>query len=146
MKHPETEKAPYWYFIIASFGVLWNIMGIMAYVQQVLMPQEMMSSLTPEQRDYYSEIPAWINTAFAIGVWGGEIGSVMMLARNKMSFYVLQASLAGVSVQLIYILFNGTILELLGIQGLLLPISIFLMALILMVLARFAIWRGWMQK
>lgn len=120
-------------------------MGIMAYMQQVLLPQEMLAGMTAAQREYLSGIPPLITTALAIGVWGGLIGSVMLLYRNSMSFYVLVASMSGIFIQLLYTLINGTVLELLGIQGLLFPFTVLLMALILVILSRFAFFRGWMK-
>jgi hypothetical protein len=145
MNFPEPEKPPYWYWMIASFGILWNVMGIMSYVQQVVLPQEMMAGMTPEQRAYLSDIPAWINTALAFGVWGGFVGSILLLMRNGLAFYVLLCALAGTAVDLIYILIKGAVLDLLGFQGLLFPFTILIVALVLVLLARYARWRSWLN-
>lgn len=43
--------------------------------------------------------PAWATGAFAIAVFGGALGCIMLLLRKRAAYYVFIASLLGVVVQ-----------------------------------------------
>ena len=46
--------------------------------------------------------PGWATGAFAIAVWGGALGCVLLLLRKAIAFYAFVASLLGVLVQMTY--------------------------------------------
>jgi len=55
----------------------------------------MMSGMTEGQAKLYFGLPVWMNIAFAIGVFGGLLGSALLLLRRKQSVPVFAVSLAG---------------------------------------------------
>jgi hypothetical protein len=61
--------------------------------------------------------PAWMHAAWAVGVWGSILGSVLLLVRSRWAPHAFIVSLAGLIVTLIYthLLSNGR--EVMGQQG-----------------------------
>ena len=54
-----------------------------------------MSRFPPEQRQYFESFPWWAVAFWAIGVFGGVIGCLLLLLKNRLAFHVLLASLIG---------------------------------------------------
>ena len=51
--------------------------------------------MTPDQLAYFNAMPAWTHAAWAIGVWGGLIGAVLLLLRMKWAFHAFVVSFLG---------------------------------------------------
>ena len=47
--------------------------------------------------------PAWATSAFAIAVFGGSLGCILLLLKKPAAFYVFIASLLGVIVTMVHI-------------------------------------------
>ena len=54
-----------------------------------------MSWFPPQQRQYFESFPLWAVALWAIGVFGGVIGCLLLLLKNRLAFHVLLASLIG---------------------------------------------------
>jgi len=64
----ETNKqAPKWFMVVAAVLLVWNLIGVMAYIAQVMMSPESLAALPDEQRQIIENTPAWATAAFAIG-------------------------------------------------------------------------------
>jgi hypothetical protein len=48
--------------------------------------------------DFFYSIPAWVVSAWAIGVWGGVLGALLLLLRRRLAVWVFLASLMGMIV------------------------------------------------
>ena len=51
--------------------------------------------MTPAQAAVYSSYPVWMTLGFAVGAFGGLVGSALLLARRRLATPVLLASLVG---------------------------------------------------
>ena len=51
---------------------------------------------------YFSSFPLWMDMVWAIGVWGGVAGAVLLLARNRLAFPVWLVSLAALVISNAY--------------------------------------------
>ena len=60
------------------------------------MNPDVLASYRESERAIVEGRPVWATGAFAIGVFGGALGSVLLLLRKSASFYVLIASMLGV--------------------------------------------------
>jgi hypothetical protein len=76
-------------------AILWNILGVGAYLAQAYMPEEALELLSQGEQDYYNNYPAWATASFAIGVFGGLLGSIALLLRKKIAFLLFTLSLIG---------------------------------------------------
>lgn len=90
-------RVPIWYWTLAVLCLLWNIYGIYQYVGSLSRGAEnlMAMGMTREQAQIYLGLPTWISVAFAVGVFGGTIGCVLLLLRRAAALPVLAASFAG---------------------------------------------------
>jgi hypothetical protein len=130
-------RAPWHLWIIGGIALLWNAMGAMDYVMTETQNQAYMSGFTPEQLAYFYSFPAWVVSAWAIGVWGGVLGALLLLVRRRLAVWVFLASLLGVIVTTFhnYVLSNG--MEIAGgASSLGFTAVIFLIALALFLYAR----------
>ena len=68
-----------------------------------------MSNFTPEQLSFFYGIPAWADATWAIAVWGGVFGSLLLLFKRRLAVWVFLASLVGLVVTAFqnYVLSNG---------------------------------------
>jgi hypothetical protein len=58
--------------------------------------------MTEAQMTYYEAMPPWMTAVWAIGVWGGVLGSLLLLLRRRWAFPVFVLSLAAYVLSLIY--------------------------------------------
>ncbi len=111
-------KPPIWFWIVAALALVWNLMGVGAYLNQMTMD---LAALPDAQRGFYASIPAWATAAFAIAVFGGALGSAALLLRQRWAIPTLVVSLLGVVVQVFHSLVLGNGLEIFGTAALAIP-------------------------
>lgn len=85
------------FWTIALAGLSWNLFGVFQFARTALASEQglMMGGMTAQQAALYFNLPLWMNAAFAIGVFGGVLGSVAMLLRKRLAQPVFAGSLAG---------------------------------------------------
>jgi len=143
MSETERSKAPRWFMIVAVVLLVWNLMGVMAYIMQVTMSPEVIAALPEAQRQLYENTPAWATAAFAIAVNGGALGCVLLLLKRNLAGLFLQLSLAGVLVQMFHSFFMSNSFEVFGPGGMVMPVMVIVIAIYLVWLAASAKNRGW---
>ncbi|WP_299048935.1 hypothetical protein [uncultured Polaribacter sp.] len=119
------------FWVISVIALLWNLMGVGAYLGQALMTDEMKKMIPEDQLTILENTPIWATAAFAIAVWFGVLGAVLLLFRKKIAKMVFLISLLGVLVQLIYNIFMTNAIEAFGVSSIIQPlltvsISVFL--------------------
>lgn len=118
------------YWLISIIALLWNFMGIIAYLGQAYMSDEALKMLPEENQLYFSNVPAWVTAAFAVAVFGGFIGSIGLIIRKKWAYFLFLTSLLALVVQHIYNFFIQDYIEMTGSQ-MILPIVTFIVAVLL---------------
>lgn len=88
---------PAWLWGAGAFGVAWNLYGIFQFAAGFTSTgrEALAAGMTAEQAAVYFGLPAWISIVFAIGVFGGLIGSVALLMRQRHARPLLAASFVG---------------------------------------------------
>ena len=133
----ETTKTPLHLWIVGVVTVLWNAMGALDYLMVELKNEAWMSSYSQAQVDFITNYPMWVVAAWAIAVWGGLAGSVLLLMRKRLATKVFLVSWGAMVLTTFYsyVLSNG--MEAFGDAGTLIFSSvIFLVALGLVFYAR----------
>lgn len=83
----KTVAAVHWSFwVIGVTGLIFNLMGCMNYVSQ--MNAENVASMPEVYRAIVESRPAWGTGAFAIAVFGGSLGCLLLLLRKSVAVYV----------------------------------------------------------
>lgn len=93
------QKVPIWFWIVSTILLLWNIMGVMNFIGQVTMSQETIDALSDLEKSMKANRPIWATMAFGLAVFGGIVGSVLLLLKKKMAATLFMASLVGVITQ-----------------------------------------------
>jgi lipid-A-disaccharide synthase-like uncharacterized protein len=139
------SKTPKWYMPVVVLAFLWNLMGVMAYVMQVTMGPEMMDQLPEAERALYEAAPAWQTGAFAVAVFAGALGTLLLILKKNLAVPVLIVSLVAVLVQMSYTFFMSDTIAVLGPASMVMPLVVIAIAVYLVILARSAKSRGWLS-
>jgi hypothetical protein len=118
-------RTPWHLWVVGVFAVLWNAMGAFDYLMTETRNEGYMSNFTPEQLEYFYGFPVWVVATWAIAVWGGVLGSVLLLLRKKSAVPVFLVSFLSMVVTSIYNFGLSNGLETMGD-----PFSLFFSALI----------------
>ena len=132
---PEIVAIPSWFKVAAILALVWNLLGVMAFVGQMMMTPEMIAELPQAEQDLYAATPLWAIAAFAVAVFAGALGSLALLMKKGICYQLFIASFFGVIVQMFHSFFISNSFEVYGPGGTIMPIMVVVIAL---VLVRFA--------
>ena len=90
-----TPGRPWHLWLIGIIGALWSSMGVLSFMLTQMKVEAVMSRFPPQQRAYFESFPLWAVAFWAIGVFGGVIGCLLLLLKNRLAFHVLLASVIG---------------------------------------------------
>ncbi len=140
----ETVRRVHWSFwVIGAVALIWNVLGGVNFFVQ--MNADVLAAMPESHRAIVEGRPAWATGGFAIAVFGGALGCVLLLLRKSAAYYLFIASLLGVIV---------TMTPHLGMIGSTIsdPFEIAMMILMPLVVAAFLIWyskqaesKGWIS-
>lgn len=99
------SKPPIWFWIVSALSLAWNLMGVSAYLNQVYASNDVLGEIANAAKELVNPTPAWVTAAFAIAVFAGTIGSLLLLLRKGIAHIMLIVSLIAVVVQMSYNLF-----------------------------------------
>jgi len=91
-----SEKAPVHLWAVGIIGLLWSSMGALDYVMTQTRNESYMSAFTPEQLEFFYGLPVWVDAAWAVGVWGGVLGAILLLFRKAIAVWIFLASFLAV--------------------------------------------------
>jgi hypothetical protein len=80
---------------VGIIGLLWNLMGAASFTLTQMNVEAVLREFPPAQRAYFQTFPLWAVACWALGVFGGVIGCILLLFRKRLAFPVLLASLIG---------------------------------------------------
>ena len=93
LDNKKSKKAPWHLWMIGIVGLFWNAMGALDYVMSQTKNEDYMSAFTPEQLAFFYGLPTLIVATWAIAVWGGVLGSILLLMRKTLAVWVFFTSL-----------------------------------------------------
>ena len=117
-----TKKPTTMFWVIGIIALVWNALGVVAYLGQAFMTDEIKATIPEDQLAIIESTPAWATAAFAIAVWAGLLASLFLLIKKKIAKSVFIISLVGIIVQLIHNFFIANAMEAYGPGGLIMPI------------------------
>lgn len=128
----KTVKGIHWSFwLISMLALLWNVGGAANYLMQT--NPEFVTTLPETQRAIIEGRPAWATGGFAIGVFGGALGCLLLLLRKSIARYVLIASLLGMLVTMIHTINVSSAIDFS-------PVEILVMIVLPIIVAAFLVW------
>jgi hypothetical protein len=131
-------STPWHLWVVGVVALLWNGYGAYDYVMTNVGGADYMRSLGmgEEAIAYIMAAPAWMTAVWAIGVWGGVLGAVLLLLRMKWALHVFIASCAAFLVNLIYT-------YLLSEGGSVMPPESAIINAVILAFCLFFIWYAW---
>ena len=133
-ENPNKPKVLFW--IIGVIAVIWNLMGVAAYLSQAYQADSLKDVYTTEQLEIITNAPSWAVAAFAIAVFGGTLGSILLLLRKRLANILFSLSFLGIVVQLIYNFFVANSLEVFGASAVVQPILTLAFGLFLVIYSK----------
>ncbi len=115
------------FWAIGAVALIWNVMGVLNFFVQ--MNPDVVAAYRESERAIIEGRPVWATAAFAIAVFGGALGCLLLLLRKSPAYYLFIASLLGVIVTMIHTLGVGIdfgLGEILGIILMPLVVAVFL--------------------
>jgi hypothetical protein len=138
-------KPPTSFWIVSALALVWNMMGVMAYISQVTMSAETLQSLRENERTLLESTPAWATGAFAIAVWVSMFACLMLLARKKIATLLFMIGFAGIVVQMVHAFFIANSIEVYGPGSLVMPVMVVVFGAALIWYSRKAEANGWIE-
>ncbi len=125
-------------WVVGIVALLWNAVGAMDYVMTQTRNEAYMGQFSPEELAFFYGFPTWVVAAWAIAVWGGVLGAVLLLLRKRLAVPVFLASLVAMVITTFhnFVLSDG--MEVMGkdLMALGFTVVIFLVAIALFLYAR----------
>jgi len=136
MTEAQGTRTPRHLWIVGIVALLWNLIGAMDYIMTETENEGYMSKFTPEQLEFFYSFPVWLVALWAIAVWGGVLGAVLLLLRKKLALPVLVVSFLCMVVTAIHNYGFAGGADIVGGVGLVFSAVIFVIAFALVMYAR----------
>jgi hypothetical protein len=136
------NPAPAWFAVAAIGAVLFEAFGVYTYLVHVSTDP---NSLAIDQRDLVLAMPGWMTAAYAVAVWVGLAGALLLLMRRRLAAPLLLVSLLAGIVQFGALLVVPALKNLVGSDDLLVPFVILVLCYAIWHLAWQARKSGWLR-
>jgi hypothetical protein len=110
-------------------GLLFNSVGAFDYLMTQTQNQSYMGRFTSEQLEVLYDFPTWLVAFWALAVWGGALGTLLVLLRKSLAVPVLLVSLLAMIITAIHNFFSANGLYETGGTGVGFVLLIFALAL-----------------
>jgi len=136
MSDMKASGTPRHLWIVGIVALLWNLLGAMDYIMTEMKVETYMSQFTPEQLAFFYGLPAWVVAFWALAVWGGVLGAILLLMRKKVTVTVWIVSFLCLVVTMIHNFGFAGGADIVGGSGLFFSAVVFVVALGLIIYAR----------
>ena len=141
------SNVPKWFLGVAIAALIWNLLGVFAYLGQMYLMSnpEMLAELSVDEQNLYKDTPIWATIGFTLAVWGGALGSLLLILKKKAAKPVLIVSLAGILVQMYHSFFISNNFEVYGPGAAVMPVMIIIFGIGLVWLSDKSVKEGWLH-
>ena len=107
MQQAMPARTPAHLWIVGALAVLWNGFGAYDYLMTRMRNTDYFAEMMPgtdpnEVLAYIDSFPMYAQAGWALGVWGGLLGGVLLLLRSRWATLAFAVSLVGAVVGLGY--------------------------------------------
>ena len=145
MSENQSGKLPIWFWIIGGVALLWNLMGVASYLSFTMMAPDELAKLPQDQQALVTDYPAWATAAFALAVFAGVAGAVLLLLRKSLAAPVFGASLVAIIVQMTWWLGLSGAMAVYGASSLLMPSLVIIAGAFLLWFSMQSKSKGWLR-
>ncbi len=104
MFHP----TPWHFWLVVVVAFVWHLIGVIDYTATQFDLDFWMSMATDRQEGFIETMPDWIDGAWAIAVWGGLLGVILMALRVGFAPLILAISFIAMLALTLWLLFFAT--------------------------------------
>jgi hypothetical protein len=95
-------SSPRWLTWVGVLFLLWNLVGVAAFVSQWSMSPADIAALPKQQRDLWVSMPGWAWAAYAFAVFVAAVGSIGLILRKWWAPLAYSLSLIALIIQFSY--------------------------------------------
>jgi hypothetical protein len=133
-------RTPALLWIIGFLALLWNAYGCYIYLMTETANAAFLANSPPDQLAYMDSLPAWLTAFWALGVWGGLLGSILLLMRSRYSVWAFALSFIGCVVVMAYEKF-ATAMPASMTEG-----AMGILPWVILIVAAFLLWYSWNEE
>ncbi len=137
------DEPPVMFRVVAVAAVIWNVLGVLAFVMNVTISAEAMAAVPEAQQALYAAQPIWVTGAFAIAVFAGLGGSIALVLRKSIATTIFVVSLVAVIAQMFYAFAMSNMLSVMGASSAVMPSLIIIIAAALVWFSTRSNAKGW---
>ena len=135
---------PLWSRVVAVLALLWNLVGLFMFWQEMTLTPEAVAALPAAQQQIHAAMPQLAHVFFGIAVASGVVGSVGLVLAKRWSVPLLLLSFLGIVAQMGTAFATTPVWPLMGMAGVLPPLFLILVCLLVWLFARLSARRGWL--
>jgi len=121
-------KLPVLFWVIAVIALIWNLMGVAAFLFDMFISEEALAAMDEAKRSLYENSPIFQKIVFGLSVFSGLLGSIGLLMRKSWAVPLFLLSLICVILQLIISVVATDAVKILGATSLIMPSIVILIA------------------
>jgi hypothetical protein len=129
-------RAPRYVTAIAIIILLWNLMGVAAFVMQYQADPVELARTDPSTAKAFAAMPGWAWAAYAVAVGAGTLGAILLLAKKAAAAPLFLVSLIAVLVQFGYTFLGTDLVAEKGLGVAVFPALIIIVAIVQLLYAR----------
>jgi len=127
-------KSGFW--AVSIIAIIWNILGVLAYIGSVTLSPEQMEAMSEAERNIRETTPAWATSAFALATFLGLLGSILLVLRKAVAEKVFMLSFIAILVQFYYALILVDSMAIHGVQAVIMPMFVIIIGFGLIIYSR----------
>lgn len=139
----DENKAPKWFMVVATVALVWNILGVVAFINHITMTAEMIAKLPDEEQALYASSPIWATASYALAVVAGTLGCALLLMKKVLANTFFVCSLLGVLLHDYYSFFMIDTFAVYGASIVILPLIVLTIAIALILFTSKAQQKKW---
>lgn len=104
-----SQNAPWHLWVVGIVALLFTAFGGYDYymsqtanLEYIEAAMEPMGIDADTALEYFANFPIWMDVVWAVGVWGGVLGAILLLMRNKLAYPVWGVSLVALVISNAY--------------------------------------------
>ena len=134
------------FWIIGVLALIWNGMGAYMYIQQAY-KTDAFKAMYPDEKvlEMVMNTPSWVMGAFAIAVFGGVLGAILLLLKKKLAKTLFLISFIAIIVQMFYNVFISGAMEVYGPGAVIMPILTLVIGAFLIIFSKKSTEKGWLS-
>lgn len=95
---------PWHLWPVGLAATLWHAAGALDYALMQFRVQAYRDQVPEEWVLYFDAVPAWVTGAWAVGVWIGLLGALLLLARERAAPLMLAAAFFGLAAATVWLI------------------------------------------